>query len=138
MWMPGNVRTEIHLTGDDTDGAFCLLVDEPPGGWALPEHRHETESETIHVLEGDFEVTIEDETRILGPGESAHVPAGVRHAGRALGEGRGRRLVIFSPAGIEHFFLEVGHSGPDESFDLEAALEAAQRHGWRFGSGSGP
>ncbi len=24
--MPGGVRTEIHLTGADTDGAFCLLV----------------------------------------------------------------------------------------------------------------
>jgi hypothetical protein len=38
VWMPGGVRTEIQLTGADTDAAFCLLVDEPPAGWSLPPH----------------------------------------------------------------------------------------------------
>ncbi|MBS1891542.1 MAG: hypothetical protein JST59_09620 [Actinobacteria bacterium] len=38
VWMPGGVRTEIHLTGDETGGAFCLLVDHPHAGWSLPPH----------------------------------------------------------------------------------------------------
>lgn len=52
VWMPGGVRTEIHLTGADTDGAFCLLVDEPPAGWSLRAHIHTDAAETIHVLDG--------------------------------------------------------------------------------------
>jgi hypothetical protein len=30
VWMPGGVRTEIHLGADQTAGTFCLLVDYPP------------------------------------------------------------------------------------------------------------
>ncbi|MCW2979239.1 MAG: hypothetical protein JWO14_966, partial [Solirubrobacterales bacterium] len=30
VYMPGGTRTEIHLDGTDTSGAFCLLVDNPP------------------------------------------------------------------------------------------------------------
>ena len=32
VWMPGRVRTEIHLASQDTGGAFCMLVDYPPVG----------------------------------------------------------------------------------------------------------
>jgi len=32
VWMPGGVRTEIHLAGEDTAGTFCLIVDHPPAG----------------------------------------------------------------------------------------------------------
>ncbi len=52
VWMPGGVRTEIQLDAERTDGALCLLIDEPPAGWSLPAHRHLGESETIHVLAG--------------------------------------------------------------------------------------
>ena len=51
VFMPGGVRTEIHLDGSDTDGAFCLLVDHPPAGWALPPHLHTDAAETIGMEE---------------------------------------------------------------------------------------
>src|SRR5207245_8180242 len=51
VWMPGGVRTEIHLVSQDTGGAFCLLVDHPPAGWSLPAHRHRNETETIHIVD---------------------------------------------------------------------------------------
>ena len=82
VWMPGGVRTEIHLTGDDTGGAFCLLVDHPHAGWSLPPHIHEDAAETIHVIEGEFEMTIDGVTERLGPGQTVHIPAGVVHSGR--------------------------------------------------------
>jgi hypothetical protein len=50
VWMPGGVRTEIHLRAEETGGAFCLLVDEPPAGWSLPPHRHRGVAETIHIV----------------------------------------------------------------------------------------
>jgi hypothetical protein len=49
--MPGEVRTEVHITGAQSGGDLCLLVDEPTPGWVLPPHRHQNESETIHVLD---------------------------------------------------------------------------------------
>jgi quercetin dioxygenase-like cupin family protein len=133
--MPGGVRTEIHLTGDDTDGAFCLLVDHPGPGWSLPPHIHEDAAETIHVIEGEFGMTIDGVSERLGPGETAHIPAGVVHSGANVGSGPGRRLLTFTPAGMEEFFREVGAPAPDAEPDRAAVLDAAIRHGWRF---SGP
>lgn len=132
VWMPGGVRTEIRLGGERTGGAFCLLIDEPPAGWSLPGHHHLGESETIHVIEGEFEMYIAGERSLLRRGETAHIPAGVVHGGGNVGQGTGRRLVLFQPAGVEGFFREVGAASPSEPADVSAALESAERHGWEF------
>ena len=132
VWMPGGVRTEVHLGSADTGGAFCLLVDEPPAGWSLPAHRHQREAETIHVIAGEFEMEVDGERSRLGPGETMHVPAGVVHASANVGNDTGRRILLFSPAGMERFFLESGAESPDAEVDPGAALESAIRHGWEF------
>lgn len=130
--MPGAVRTEIQLSGEDTGGAFCLLLDEPPAGWSLPAHIHKDAAETIHVVAGEFEMTVDGATERLGPGRTLHIPAGVVHAGGNVGTGPGRRLLVFSPAGMEEFFREAGAATPEGEVDGRAALAAALRHGWRF------
>jgi quercetin dioxygenase-like cupin family protein len=132
-WMPGGVRVEVLLTGEDTGGAFCLLADHPPAGWGLPPHRHAREAETIYVLEGRFELTVGGERRELGPGDAGHIPAGVLHSGGTLGEEPGRRVVIFSPAGAERIFLDAGSKTPGDPPDLARVIELASGHGWSFG-----
>jgi mannose-6-phosphate isomerase-like protein (cupin superfamily) len=132
VWMPGGVLTEIHLAGGDTSGAFCLLVDNPPVGWSLPAHRHLGEAETIHVLDGDFEVELEGTRRRLSAGETVYVPQGAMHASANVGTHPGRRIVLFSPAGLERFFLEAGTESPDGDVDPAGALALAIRYGWEF------
>jgi mannose-6-phosphate isomerase-like protein (cupin superfamily) len=132
VFMPGGTRTEIHLDGTDTDGAFCLLVDSPPVGWSLPPHIHTDAAETIHVVEGQFEMTIDGYDRRLVAGETVHIAAGVVHSGANVGPSTGRRLLTFSPAGMEEFFREAGATSPDADPDRAATADAAVRHGWRF------
>jgi quercetin dioxygenase-like cupin family protein len=132
LWMPGGVRTEIHLDGGDTADAFCLLVDHPPAGWSLPPHLHLREAETMHVIAGEFEVEIDGRQSRMGPGDTVHVPQGTVHAGRNVGEATGRRVLLFSPAGIERFFVEVGRPHEDDEVELSAVLAAAGRSGWEF------
>lgn len=131
VWMPGGVRTEIHLVGKQTGNAFCLFVDHPPAGWSLPPHRHLNEAETIYVVEGTFSMKIDGNTSELGAGDSVHIPRGVVHAGANVGTETGRRVVMFSPAGMESFFAEVGRADPG-GFDRAAARNSAVRHGWDF------
>jgi quercetin dioxygenase-like cupin family protein len=132
VWMPGRVRTEVHLGAQDTGGAFCLLVDHPPAGWSLPAHRHRNEAETIHVLDGEFEMEIDGRRSRLSAGQTAHVPRGVVHSGANVGRGPGRRVLIFSPAGMERFFLDSGAPTPDGEIDPAALLACATSHGWEF------
>ena len=112
---------QIHLTADDTGGAFCLLEDHPPEGWSLPAHQHLNESETVYVVEGEFESVVDGERRKLRPGDTVHIPAGVVHSGG----GQGRRLLVFAPGGVERFFIEASADGAD-------LLALAERYGWRF------
>ncbi len=130
--MPGGVRTEIHLCSEDTRGAFCLLVDEPPVAWSLPPHRHSNEAETIHIVEGDFVIEIDGERSRLSAGETVHVDKGAIHSSTNIGARSGRRIVLFSPAGMEQFFLEAGVPTADSKIDLRGALASAVRHGWEF------
>lgn len=132
VWMPGGVRTEIQLDSGDTAGAFCLLVDEPPAGWALPTHLHRDHAETIHVVSGEFEVDVDGATARLGAGQTVHVPAGVRHSSRNVGEAPGRRVLLFNPGGMEGFFLQAGAETPTAEIEPDELRAAARRHGWEF------
>jgi quercetin dioxygenase-like cupin family protein len=132
VWMPGGVRTEIHLTADETGAAFCLLVDHPPAGWSLPAHRHHNEAETIHIVEGEFEMVLDGARSQLSAGQTMHVPRNVIHSGANIGDQPGRRVLLFSPAGIERFFLEAGAPTPGSGVDPAAVLDSATRHGWEF------
>ncbi len=132
VWMPGGVRTEIHLGAEDTGGAFCLLVDQPPAGWRLPPHRHRETAETIHVLAGTFEMQVDGTRSRISAGETVHIPRGAIHSGANVSAAAGRRVVLFSPAGMERFFLEAGAPEPDADVDLPAVIAAATRHGWEF------
>lgn len=132
VWMPGDTRTEIHLTAEDTDGRFCMLVDHPGPGWSLPPHRHSNESETIHIVAGEFEMEVAGKRMHVSAGETVHVPCGVIHSGRNVGEQMGRRVLLFSPAGMERFFLEAGAPAPGSEVDRAATAATAMRHGWEF------
>lgn len=52
-------------------------------GAALPEHSHPHE-QISNLIEGEFEMVIEGERRLLKPGEVAVIPSHVRHAGKAV------------------------------------------------------
>jgi uncharacterized cupin superfamily protein len=131
--MPGSVRTEIHLGSEQTAGAFCLLVDHPPPDWSLPAHRHRAQAETIYIIEGEFAMEIEGEQAHLSAGQAIHVPRGAVHAGGNVGPQSGRRVVIFSPAGLERFFVEVGAVAPGAEVDWAAVAASGARYGWELG-----
>ena len=130
VWLPGDLRVDVRVTAEESSGAFSLLVDHPRTGWALPPHRHRNEAETIHVLEGRFETTIEGERIESGPGETIHVPKMALHSGSKLDEGEGRRILVFSPGGLDRFFLEAGRPAPDAVVDMPELIRLAGAHGW--------
>ena len=55
-------------------------VDE---GAAVPEHSHIHE-QVVNVLQGVFELTIDGQAELLGPGKVAVIPPGIKHSGRAI------------------------------------------------------
>lgn len=49
----------------------------------LPEHSHPHEQWT-HIISGELELTVGDETKILNAGMTAAIPSDVPHSGKAI------------------------------------------------------
>lgn len=63
-------------------------------GSVLPEHSHPHE-QVVNCFEGEFELTVDGETQVLGPGTVTQIPGGAVHSGRALSDCR--ILDVFAP-----------------------------------------
>ena len=64
----------VLLSGDDTDGRYCLIdMFIPPGGGPGP-HRHDFE-ESFTILEGEIETTFRGKKLVVRSGETVNIPA---------------------------------------------------------------
>jgi len=97
----------ITVTGEETDGRFCVIDMHIPPGGGPPPHRHDFE-ETFILLEGEMEATFRGKRSIARAGETLHIPANAPHQFHNSSAGPVRMLCICSPAGQEKFFIEVG------------------------------
>jgi quercetin dioxygenase-like cupin family protein len=97
----------ITVTGEETNGRFCLIDMHIPPGGGPPSHRHDFE-ETFILLEGEMDATFRGKKSIVRAGDTLHIPANAPHQFHNASAGPARMLCICSPAGQEKFFLEVG------------------------------
>jgi unsaturated pyranuronate lyase len=63
-------------------------------GTVVPAHRHESE-QFGYVIKGGFEMSIGDETTVLGPGDAYFIPSDVPHSFTA--RGTTEAIDVFSP-----------------------------------------
>lgn len=81
------------------DKLLLVRVHMPPGkGHAF--HRHPEMEEIIYVVEGQAEQWVNQDKKLLGPGDAAHIPMDVVHATYNAGQTTLVFLAILSPAKI--------------------------------------
>jgi len=97
----------IILSGEDTDGRYCLIDMHIPPGGGPPSHRHDFE-ESFTILEGEIEATFRGEKSVVRAGETLSIPANAPHSFTNAAERPARLLCICAPAGQEEFFAQVG------------------------------
>ena len=97
----------ILISGDDTNGRFCLIDMHIPPGGGPPPHRHDFE-ETFIIQEGELEATFRGQKSLVRAGETVNIPANAPHQFHNSSDKPVRLLCICSPAGQENFFLQVG------------------------------
>ncbi|MDO8619787.1 MAG: N-acetylneuraminate synthase family protein [bacterium] len=100
-----------------------LIVQLP--GQAHPTHYHKKKDETFQMLAGDLEVTIDDKTYALFPGDTLWVPRGVWHSFKTKGG------VIFEEISTR----DEGQSGDSYYVDKELAEKPREErkthlHNW--------
>jgi quercetin dioxygenase-like cupin family protein len=97
----------ILISGQDTDGRYCMtdmLV--PPGGGPGP-HRHDFE-EMFIILDGEIEFTFRGEKAVAKAGSTVNIPANAPHFFKNVAAKPARLLCICSPAGQDEFFVALG------------------------------
>ena len=97
----------ITVSGDDTDGRFCVIDMHIPPGGGPPPHRHDFE-ETFILLEGEIEATFRGKKSVVRAGDTLNIPSNAPHQFHNVSTKPVRMLCICSPAGQEKFFAEVG------------------------------
>ena len=102
----GRQRYAFERSTDDR-GAEILYVDVwvDPGG-AVPAHSHPRHEERFEVLEGEMTFTVGRQEVRAGAGDSAVVPAGMRHAFRNSGSATAHMRVAVEPPMRLQEFLE--------------------------------
>jgi quercetin dioxygenase-like cupin family protein len=97
----------IILSGDDTNGRYCLIDMHIPPGGGPPSHRHDFE-ESFTLLEGEIDVTFRGEKSVVRAGETLSIPANAPHSFTNAAKRPARLLCICAPSGQEEFFTKVG------------------------------
>jgi quercetin dioxygenase-like cupin family protein len=69
----------IHVTPEDTNGAYALAEVLQPAGHVTPPHIHENDAESFFLMEGEITVHTKDGPIVVRPGQAGHIPAGVAH-----------------------------------------------------------
>ena len=115
----------VLLSGDDTDGRYCLIAMLIPRGGGPGPHRHDFE-ESFTILEGEIETTFRGKKYVVRAGETINIPANAPHSFRNASQNPVRLLCICAPAGQEKFFAEVGIAVASRATVAPALDEAAQ------------
>jgi quercetin dioxygenase-like cupin family protein len=139
-WGPGGDRYTFVVTGEDSGGSCFILEAHVPVGGGPPLHAHLAEEETFYLVEGSLILTVDGRDQPMCAGQSVLVPRGVPHTYRNPGPQPARMLVVFSPAGMEHWFAEclmpvvnADEQPPAPSPEMVARmLEAGPRHNVRW------
>jgi quercetin dioxygenase-like cupin family protein len=123
-------RVVFRSTAAETDGRLLGMDYFAPAHHVIaPVHVHPLQEERSEVLAGRLRGHIGGEKRIVGPGEVAVVPAGVRHAWRSDADEELHALVEFRPAlateGILEVFFALARTGRTNSKGMPPPLQMA-------------
>ena len=91
--MPGYHGKMVH--GQQLTWAFWTVEE----GAEVPEHHHPQE-QMMHVVEGQFEFTLNGQTQVYTDGAIVHIPSNIPHSGKALTACK--LMDVFSPVREEY------------------------------------
>jgi quercetin 2,3-dioxygenase len=104
----GITSLAYKIAPQDTGGSLFVIEQTMLARGGPPRHMHLAQEEWFYPLEGEFVVEVNGRTRRLMPGDSLLAPREIVHSWAYVGDGPGKILIAFSPAGkMESFFRET-------------------------------
>jgi quercetin dioxygenase-like cupin family protein len=100
-----------------------------PASAGPPPHTHPWE-EVYVVISGELEVTVDGQSRVIGPGGVAHVPAHTKHGYRNVTEAH--FITIVTRGNAAKFFSEVAADVKMNPPDIAGVVRVAASHDITF------
>lgn len=107
VWFLGTLVT-VKATHVQTGGAFGLIEQVLPPGFAPPRHVHHREDEAFYVIDGEITFFCGDQTFAARAGTFVFLPKAIPHAFLVGGDQPARLLQLTTPAGFEQFHVDLG------------------------------
>lgn len=112
----------------ETDYALSVSeVAARPGG-GPPLHVHYLQEEAFYLLEGTLTLKAGKQSRRIVAGSFVAIPSKVPHTYRVEGKIPAKLLVIYTPAGYENFFREIGEAARVKVLPPKDHLPDIQRY----------
>lgn len=122
----GVSSTSFKVVTDDSASALFVIEHASRKKGGPPRHLHHNENEWFYVIEGEYLAEIGSERFQLKPGDSVLGPREVPHAWAYVGEGPGKLLIVFAPAGkMEAFFRDNEKRRKEGEYLNDAAVYRA-------------
>jgi len=132
-------RMVIKVRDGDSGGAYSIHDNIIPAGSPGPlPHLHRDHEEAFYVLEGELTVRVGARKITAPEGSFVVIPRGVVHQPSNPGTEPTRVLLIFSPAGMDHFFEEAAEgriplqAGPTDPEIQEKVKAFTSKYGYEF------
>jgi mannose-6-phosphate isomerase-like protein (cupin superfamily) len=122
IWFTDSL-VRVHITPEESNGAFALLEMLAPAGHITPPHIHENDDEGFFLLEGEITVHFADGPLVVRPGEAAHIPAGVPHTLCVTSQGPARAVLVCAPTGTRSFVEYIRACGRPAERDALPVLD---------------
>jgi quercetin dioxygenase-like cupin family protein len=117
IWFTDSLM-KVHVTPEDTDGAYALIEVLAPAGHMPPPHIHDNADESFLVLEGEITLHTSDGPTVVRPGESGHVGAGEPHTLCVTSAGPARAVLVTSTSDFVDYIRACGRPAEREALPV--------------------
>ncbi|MBA3233881.1 MAG: cupin domain-containing protein [Propionibacteriales bacterium] len=123
----GRARLKVVNRPPGEPGYAIVEAVHPSGEPRIRDHIHARHDETFMVIEGEYEVRLDDKIVTAGAGDYVFVPRGTAHTYRNAGAQPARVVNIISPADGVDLLAELGALA-SAALEPTALAELHRRH----------
>lgn len=130
----------VLLSSEETSGKLGMVEALVPAQAGPPPHTHLNEDECFILMEGNLQVNAGGQEYEVSAGGIVYIPKGTSHSYRNASDTEPAKMIaIFTPAGMEEMFREIGKPGkrghlapPLNPEEVQAMSGVATKYGFTF------
>jgi len=133
LWFLGTL-TYVKATSEMTRGAYGLVEQVIPAGFASPYHVHRVEDEAFYVFEGQVSFVFSGRWLKVGPGAFVFGPRDIPHGFKVEGTEPAKLMILVTPGGFERFVAEMSEPAstaalpPPSPPDMQKLITVAAKY----------